>query len=103
MFGGGYAMIAALDHELVGKLQWLTASEFADAIALSQITPGPIATAAAFFGYRLAGIVGAAVATVAVFLPSYMLTVLASGCWHALARGRLSGPPSRLWRRPRWA
>jgi chromate transporter len=78
MFGGGYAMIAAIDHELVGKLHWLSASELSDAIALSQITPGPIATAAAFIGYRLAGIPGTVVAMLAVFLPSYTLTLLAS-------------------------
>jgi chromate transporter len=78
MFGGGYAMIAAIDHELVGKLRWLSSSEFSDAIALSQITPGPIATAGAFIGYRLAGVAGAVVATLAIFLPSYALTLTAS-------------------------
>jgi chromate transporter len=78
MFGGGYAMIAAIDHQLVGRLHWLPQKEFADAIALSQITPGPIATAGAFIGYRLAGAAGAVVAMLAVFLPSFLLTLLAA-------------------------
>jgi chromate transporter len=78
MFGGGYAMIAAINHELVEKLHWLPGREFSDAIALSQITPGPIATAAAFIGYRLAGAAGAVVAMASIFMPSFCLTLLAA-------------------------
>jgi chromate transporter len=78
MFGGGYAMIAAINHQLVDKLHWLPGREFSDAIALSQITPGPIATAAAFIGYRIAGVAGSAVAMASIFLPSFALTLLAS-------------------------
>ena len=62
LFGGGLAMIPILDRQLVGR-GWLSTREFHDAITLSQLTPGPIATACTFVGYRLAGIAGALTAT----------------------------------------
>lgn len=66
-FGGGYAMIPLIDHEIVLTHHWLTAKEFVDIIAVAQITPGPIAiNAATFVGARIEGVVGAAVATIAV-------------------------------------
>jgi chromate transporter len=77
LFGGGLAMIPMLDHEMVAR-GWLSAREFQDTITLSQLTPGPIATACTFVGYRLAGPWGARVATVAVFTPPFVLSVLAA-------------------------
>lgn len=69
-FGGGYAMIPLLERELVYHRAWLTSRQFTDVVALSQMTPGPIAVnAATLVGFRQAGIWGAALATLAVILP----------------------------------
>jgi chromate transporter len=84
-FGGGLAMIPAIEHVVVNEQHWLLPKEFADAIALGQITPGPVAICATFIGYRVAGIVGAVVATVAMFGPAVALT-LAAG--HSIQRFR---------------
>jgi chromate transporter len=69
LFGGGYVVIPAMHQVIVNSLNWLTDREFADAIALGQITPGPILISAAFIGYKLAGFWGALNATIAIFLP----------------------------------
>ena len=74
-FGGGYAMLSLIQNEIVGQRGWLTASEFADIVAISQITPGPIAiNSATYIGYEIAGVWGSVVATIAVCLPA--LTVM---------------------------
>lgn len=72
-FGGGFVLIPVLHQQLVTQLGWLTAREFIDGVAISQLTPGPVAVLATFAGYRLAGIPGALVATVALFLPATLL------------------------------
>lgn len=77
MFGGGLAMIPVLDHEVVDRLGWLTPREFSDAVTLGQITPGPVAITATFVGYRVAGASGAMTATLAAFLPAFVLNVIA--------------------------
>ncbi len=76
-FGGGLAMIPAIEHEVVNDLHWLDPKAFADAIALGQITPGPVAICATFIGYRVAGVLGALVATVAIFAPAVGLALVA--------------------------
>ena len=73
-FGGGYAMIAALQHLCVVSNHWLGSREFTDAITFGQITPGPVAITATYVGFRAAGLVGAIVATVGMFLPPFLLT-----------------------------
>jgi len=76
-FGGGYAVLALIRQIVVQQTHWLTSAEFIDIVAISQSTPGPIAVnAATFIGYRLAGISGACLATVAVILPSFTLMLL---------------------------
>ena len=84
-FGGGYAMLSLIQHEVVVRHGWLTAGEFADIIAVSQITPGPIAiNSATYIGYTVGmqegglwtGLLGAAVATFAVCLPALTLMLL---------------------------
>ena len=72
-FGGGLSMIAFMQDQVVNQLHWLTNREFLDGLALGQLTPGPILMVAAFVGYKLAGIVGALVAAMAIFLPSFLL------------------------------
>lgn len=78
LFGGGYVVIPALHELFVENLGWLTSAEFADGIAIGQITPGPIFITATFIGYKVAGITGALLATIAMFTPPMVLTVLLS-------------------------
>ncbi len=76
-FGGGLAMIPAIEHMVVIEQGWLDPKSFADAIALGQITPGPVAICATFIGYRVAGLAGAVVATVAMFAPATGVALVA--------------------------
>lgn len=76
-FGGGFAALPLIEREIVTRLQWFSHSEFLELIAISELTPGPIAiNAATFVGYRLAGVWGAAVATTGVCLPSAALVLM---------------------------
>ena len=73
-FGGGYAMIALLEEEFIQRRRWLDKDEFLDMTAIAESTPGPVAiNSATYLGYKLAGVPGAAVATVAVCLPSFLI------------------------------
>ncbi len=78
LFGGGYVVIPALHELFVDQLAWLSSSEFADGIAIGQITPGPIFITAAFIGYKVSGVGGALLATVGMFTPPAVLIVLLS-------------------------
>ncbi|MBR4995203.1 MAG: chromate transporter [Alistipes sp.] len=76
-FGGGYAMLSLIQNEVVVQNQWMTNAEFADIVAISQMTPGPIAiNSATYIGYTVAGFWGSVVATVAVCLPALTLMIL---------------------------
>ena len=76
-FGGGYAMLSLIQNEIVEQRGWLTSTQFADIVAVSQITPGPIAiNSATYIGYEVAGIYGSVIATFAVCLPSLTLMLL---------------------------
>ena len=78
-FGGGYAMVALLEAEFVEKRGWLTQEEFLDMTAIAESTPGPMAVnSATYLGYRLGGFGGAAVSTLAVALPSFLIIYLIS-------------------------
>lgn len=73
-FGGGYAMIALLEEEFIQRRRWLDKDEFLDMTAIAESTPGPVAiNSATYLGYRLARVPGAATATVAVCLPSFLI------------------------------
>ncbi len=76
LFGSGYVLIAFLRADLVQRLGWLTESQLIDAIAVGQVTPGPVFTTATFIGYVLAGPSGALVATVGIFLPAFVFVAL---------------------------
>jgi chromate transporter len=76
-FGGGFVMIPLIEAEVVRTNHWLTHQEFADATALGQLTPGPVLITATFIGYRVAGTLGALIATIAVFLPAFVMTLAA--------------------------
>ena len=78
-FGGGYAMVALLEHEFVEEKRWLTREEFLDMVAIAESTPGPVAVnSATYIGYKLAGVAGAAASTLAVCLPSFAVIYLIS-------------------------
>lgn len=73
-FGGGYAMIALLENEFVSKKRWIEKDEFLDVAAIAESTPGPIAiNSATYIGYKKAGVLGSAVATLGVILPSFVI------------------------------
>jgi chromate transporter len=74
-FGGGFASVPLLFNEVVNSRHWLDGSTFSDAIVLGQVTPGPIVITATFVGYWLHGVLGATVATVGVFLPSFLIVI----------------------------
>ena len=77
-FGGGLVMVPLIESEVVNTHHWLTHQEFADAFALGQITPGPVLITATFVGYRVAGTLGALIATVSIFLPAFLMTIAAA-------------------------
>ncbi len=76
-FGGGYAMLPLIEEEIIHTHGWLTATEFIDVLAISEMTPGPIAiNSATFLGYRVGGVLGSMTATFAVVLPSFIVMSL---------------------------
>ena len=90
-FGGGYAIVTLLQQELAGH-GWLSAAEFADLVAVSQMTPGPLAVnAATYIGGRLAGLSGAVVATFGVSIPSFILVILVARFFRQFNRHPLTG------------
>jgi chromate transporter len=76
VFGSGYVLLAFLRSEFVGHLHWLTEKQLIDAVAVGQFTPGPVFTTATFIGYVVGGVRGAAVATVGIFLPGFLLVAV---------------------------
>ncbi len=87
-FGGGFVMIPQIEAEVVNAHHWLTHQEFADATALGQITPGPVLIMATFVGYRVAGILGALLATLGVFLPAFLMTIAAGSSFRRFRTNR---------------
>lgn len=77
-FGGGFVMIPLMEQAVVHRYHWLTPRQFVDAVALGQMTPGPLLVTATFIGYKVSGLLGATLATVCIFLPSCLMTIAAS-------------------------
>ncbi len=76
LFGSGYVLLAFLRADLVERLHWMTEAQLIDAIAVGQVTPGPVFTTATFIGYLLSGPSGALVATAGIFLPAFVFVAL---------------------------
>lgn len=76
LYGSGYVLLAFLQGDFVDRLHWITQQQLIDAVSIGQVTPGPVFTTATFIGYLVAGPVGAIVATVAIFLPSFVFVGL---------------------------
>jgi chromate transporter len=75
-FGGGFASVPIMLHEVVDARQWMDSKVFMDGLALGQVTPGPVVITATFVGYQLAGIWGAVVGTLAIFTPSFLMVLI---------------------------
>ena len=78
IYGGGLVIIPLLEFEVVERLQWLTHTEFINGVAIGQLSPGPVVLTAAFVGYKVAGVLGALIATIAIFLPSFIFIMAAA-------------------------
>jgi chromate transporter len=76
IFGSGYVLLVFLKADLVDRLHWITEPQLLDAITAGQVTPGPLFATATFIGYLLRGLAGAAVATMAIFLPSFVMAAV---------------------------
>ena len=74
-FGGGFASVPLMFHEIVEVRFWMDGPTFLNGIALGQITPGPIVITATFVGYMLYGLIGAVVGTISIFLPSFLIVI----------------------------
>ncbi len=75
-FGGGFASVPVMLHQVVDVRNWMDSKTFMDGIALGQVTPGPIVITATFVGYQIAGLLGALVGTVAIFSPSFLMVLI---------------------------
>lgn len=91
VFGSGYVLLAFLQTEFVEHLRWLTDKQLMDAVAVGQFTPGPVFTTATFIGYVVAGWRGAAVATVGIFLPGFVLVAVSGPLIPRLRRSAVAG------------
>ena len=91
LFGSGYVLLAFLRADLVQRLRWITEQQLLDAVAVGQVTPGPVFTTATFIGYVLAGIPGAAVATIGIFLPAFVFVAVSGPLIPRIRRSRIAG------------
>jgi chromate transporter len=90
VFGSGYVLLAFLRTEFISHLHWLTEKQLIDAVAVGQFTPGPVFTTATFIGYLVAGIPGAGVATLGIFVPGFVFVALSGPLLPKLRRSALA-------------
>jgi chromate transporter len=91
LFGGGYVLVALIRSNLVAHLGWISERQLLDAIAMGQVTPGPLSTTATFIGYLLGGVPGAAIATVAIFLPAFFFVAISGPLVPRVRQSPLAG------------
>jgi chromate transporter len=91
IFGSGYVLLAFLRADLVERLGWLTEQQLLDAVAVGQITPGPVFTTATFIGYLLSGMPGATAATLGIFLPAFVFVAVSGPLVPRIRRSRIAG------------
>lgn len=91
LFGSGYVLLAFLRADLVERFRWLTEAQLLDAIAVGQITPGPVFTTATFIGYLLGGTQGAMIATVGIFLPAFCFVAVSGPLVPWMRRSAVAG------------
>ena len=91
LYGSGYVLLAFIRADLVERWHWLTESQLLDAIAIGQVTPGPVFTTATFIGYVLGGTSGAAVATIGIFLPAFIFVALSGPFVPVIRRSPTAG------------
>ena len=91
LFGSGYVLLAFLRADLVERWHWLSDAQLLDAIAIGQVTPGPVFTTATFIGYVLAGPLGAVISTLGIFLPAFLFVALSSPLVPFLRRSTIAG------------
>jgi len=84
LFGSGYVLFAYLDGELINNLGWLTHDDLVEAVAVGQMTPGPVLSTATFIGYQLGGVWGAIAATLGIFIPSFLFVWLLNPIVHKM-------------------
>lgn len=91
LFGSGYVLLAFLRADLVERWHWLSDAQLLDAIAIGQVTPGPVFTTATFIGYVLAGPLGAVISTLGIFLPAFVFVALSSPLVRFVRRSTIAG------------
>lgn len=91
LYGSGYVLLAFLRSDFVVRYGWLTDAQLLDAVAIGQVTPGPVFTTATFIGYLLGGLPGAGVATLGIFLPSFVFVALSGRLIPRLRRSPWAG------------
>jgi chromate transporter len=91
LYGSGYVLLAFLQTDLVDRLHWITQSQLLDAVAVGQVTPGPVFTTATFIGYLLGGATGAVVATIAIFVPGFVFVAASRPLIPRIRRSMIAG------------
>ncbi len=91
LYGSGYVLLAFLQTDLVDRLHWITQSQLLDAVAVGQVTPGPVFTTATFIGYLLGGLTGAVVATIAIFVPGFIFVAVSRPLIVRIRRSMIAG------------